>query len=554
MVTVADRDPVVVVSADESLDDVILRLREAAKSGHPLELVVPIDNPLLLTASEFRRLKDAADADRLPVTIRTADPLRLRLAERLGLHAKAMSVTPPARRAAAPIVPPAPVVSAPPPEPAPEPEPAPFLSVEPTVDPTAHWPRTDRDDAATELAAPEIAAEEAEPRPRTARGKSLLRWLVGAAVLVALVAGVYLAIQFAIPSATIAITPDGADVQSTVLFDVASDGAPLDEQAAFALVPGTTQVTVTWEGSTPATGSRAVPDATATGSVELRNAGAEPITVGPDAVMTTEGGIEFSLTEPVEAPAADSVTGQPGVATGQIRALMAGTAGNVGEGEVGGRLENGIYYSNLNDPTSGGTDRTFTVVSQADVDSLLSQASDSALGLAREALARDDAGGSLTVTSVSIASQDDAFDRDVDEEAENVSLKATMVLDASTYDRTAAMAELMPIVEQQLAAKAPPGAVVDANAIVLSEPTVVESNDQGTRVEVEATGKAWHAFSEAEKTSLAAALAGMTDENAATVLRETPGIAEFQVAYAPTWLPREMPNNPGRITIEVDHP
>jgi len=24
--------------------------------------------------------------------------------------------------------------------------------------------------------------------------------------------------------------------------------------------------------------------------------------------------------------------------------------------------------------------------------------------------------------------------------------------------------------------------------------------------------------------------------------------------YAPSWLPREMPNNPGRITIEVVHP
>ena len=95
---ITDRDPVVVVSADESLADVIDRLREAAKSGHPLELVVPIDNPLLLTASEFRRLKDAADADRLPITIRTADPLRLRLAERLGLHAKAMAIAPPARR------------------------------------------------------------------------------------------------------------------------------------------------------------------------------------------------------------------------------------------------------------------------------------------------------------------------------------------------------------------------------------------------------------------------------------------------------------------------
>jgi hypothetical protein len=116
------------------------------------------------------------------------------------------------------------------------------------------------------------------------------------------------------------------------------------------------------------------------------------------------------------------------------------------------------------------------------------------------------------------------------------------------------MAELMPIVEEQLSAQAPEGTVVDANDVVLSEPIVVETNDQGTRLEVEATGKAWRAFSEAEETSLSEALAGATDEEATTVLRETPGIANFKVAYAPTWLPREMPNNPGRITIEVEHP
>ncbi len=545
-----DRDPVVVVSADESLADVIDRLREAAKSGHPLELVVPIDNPLLLTASEFRRLKDAADAERLPVTIRTADPLRLRLAERLGLRAQAIAAAAPARRVAPPIVPPEPVVV--PPLPEPEPEPTPFLPLEPEVDPATHWPRLDQDDAPSEA---EETAEvtEAEGSPASgARSRSLLRWVVGVIALVALVAGVYLAIQFAIPSATIAITPVGTDVQSSIMFDVTPDGAPLDDQAAFALISGTTRVTVTWEGSVPATGSRSVPDATATGVIELRNAGAEPVTVGRDVVMTTEAGVEFSLAEPATVPAADSATNQPGVATGQIRALTAGTSGNVGPGEVGGRLENGVYYSNLAGPTSGGTDRVFTVVAQQDLDALLAQASDSALELARVALSKENA--DVTVTSVSAASQDDVFDHAVDEEADTVSLTTTMVLDVATYDEAAAMAELLPHVERQNAAQAPPGTLNDEKEVVLSEPAVVQTNERGTRVEVEARATAWHAFSDAEKESLAAALAGATDEEATAVLSKTPGLADFDVAYAPSWLPREMPNNPGRITIEVEHP
>lgn len=549
---IIERDPVVVVSADESLDEVIYRLREAAKSGQLLELVVPIDSPLLLTASEFRRLKETADAERLPVTIRTADPLRLRLAERLGLRARAMTAAAPTRREIPPIVPPAPVVVAPLPEPGPEP--TPFLSVEPAVDLATHWPRLDQDDEAAETEEPAVDLAEVEGSPTSgARGKALLRWLVGVIALVALVAGVYLAIQFVIPSATIAITPVGTDVQSSIMFDVTPDGAPLDDQAAFALVPATTRVTVTWEGSVPATGSRAVPDATATGSVELRNAGAEPVTVGPDAVMTTEAGVEFSLAEPVTVPAADSATNQPGMATGQIRALVAGTGGNVAPGEVGGRLENGVYFSNLSGPTSGGTDRVFTVVAQEDLDALLAQANDSALSLAREALAKEDADTGLSVTSVSVASRDDVFDRGVDEEAERVSLKTTMALDASTYDKATAMAKLLPLVEQQLAAQAPAGAAIDANDIIISEPAVVETDERGTRVEVDATATAWHEFSDAEKELLAATLAGLTDDEAASVLDKTPGIVDFRVAYAPTWLPQEMPNNPGRITIKVEH-
>jgi hypothetical protein len=194
----------------------------------------------------------------------------------------------------------------------------------------------------------------------------------------------------------------------------------------------------------------------------------------------------------------------------------------------------------------------FTVVAQEDLDALLAQAAASAPELAQEALSQE--GEAVTVTNVSVASRDDVFDHGVDEEAESVSLKTTMELEASTYDEAAAMAELMPLVEQQLSALAPAGSAIDASDIVLSEPIVVEANERGTRVEVDATATAWQAFGDAEKASLAAALAGTTDAEATGVLSKTPGIADFHVSYAPTWLPREMPNNPGRITIEVEHP
>src|SRR5215211_7653367 len=85
-----ERNPTIVVTADESLSDIVARLREAAHGGHTVDLIIPIDSALLLTAREFRTLKDAIDEDRVAVRIRTADPLRLQLAGRLGIPAGAL--------------------------------------------------------------------------------------------------------------------------------------------------------------------------------------------------------------------------------------------------------------------------------------------------------------------------------------------------------------------------------------------------------------------------------------------------------------------------------
>src|SRR5918992_1730243 len=84
------RNPTVVITSDETLPDIVARLREAADGGQTVDLIVPIDSALLLTAREFRTLKDAIDEDRLAVRMRTSDPLRLQLAGRLGIPAGAL--------------------------------------------------------------------------------------------------------------------------------------------------------------------------------------------------------------------------------------------------------------------------------------------------------------------------------------------------------------------------------------------------------------------------------------------------------------------------------
>src|SRR5215210_846375 len=136
-----ERNPTVVVTSDETLPDIVARLREAANGGRTVDLVVPIDSALLLTAREFRTLKDAIDEDRVAVQMRTADPLRLQLADRLGIPTRALP-RPRVIAAPAPIVAQPPEVVADPPAVRDGDWPGETAVAEPVFrqSPESHWP------------------------------------------------------------------------------------------------------------------------------------------------------------------------------------------------------------------------------------------------------------------------------------------------------------------------------------------------------------------------------------------------------------------------------
>jgi len=136
-----ERNPTVVVTSDETLPDIVGRLREAANGGRTVDLVIPIDSALLLTAREFRTLKDAIDEDRVAVQMRTADPLRLQLAGRLGIPARALP-RPRVVASTAPIAAEPPQVVVEPPPVSDEDWPGQTAVTEPVVRPSpeSHWP------------------------------------------------------------------------------------------------------------------------------------------------------------------------------------------------------------------------------------------------------------------------------------------------------------------------------------------------------------------------------------------------------------------------------
>jgi hypothetical protein len=530
----------VVVTSDETLSDLIERVREAGSGGHAVDLVVPIDSAHLLTAAEFRFLQDAVDAERLTLTLRTADPLRLQLAERLGLRAQAMARP---RVPAPPVipVPTKPVETAPPPETMPE-----RVAVErPAIDPMTLWPeqlaRGTGYGTASDEARPVATSIAADNPPR--------RWLPMAALLVALVPLASLALRFVLPQAVVHIVPKTAPVASSVLFDVTADGKPLADGAAFALPGQTREVQVVWSGSAPVTGVRVEPDGSAAGPIELRNSSPDPVVVDAGTTVSTETGLEFTIVDAVTVPGADPATGKAGAATGTVHATKPGSGGNVATGEIGGRLPNGIYYSNRMEATTGGTEKHYPVVAQADLDALRQKAQAAMPDLVAGELAKD-AHAAFLPSTLSIAAESDQFDHQAGEDASSVNLQATLTVQAMTFDLDAAAAAYEPALTRALGAKTPDGYAIAADAIAFDPPKETKSGDRGARLEVDARANAAAMLDDAQRAALAAQLAGKSPREAEGILKRAPQIAQFTIDYRPSWLPDEMPKSAQRITFE----
>lgn len=528
------RPPVVVVHEDESLSDVLDRVRRAATGGETVHVIVPVESPLLLTASEFRTLKSTLDDERLSAIVRTSDPLRLKLGERLGLQMQAVSrrTSPPRPPSAAPA-PPVAVVA--------EPEEEVYTG----PDPILLWPAQ-----VTEV--PDEGGEDvaALPHQELVRRNPPRRWLPAALLLALLVVGAAFLFRALTPQAIVRYVPHTQDVSAAIVFDATNDGKPLDDGAAFAFPTQQKQVEVTWSGNTDASGSETVPDQPAVGPIELRNAGSTPLMVEAGTKVSTELGTEFTFTEATEVPAADAATGKPGAATGHVQATLGGSSGNVGTGEIGGRLPNGIYYSNRMEPTSGGTDKEFRVVAQGDQDALRDQANDAAGDLATTAINGEKGDQGFVITNVTLVGEQDTFDHNVGERSDSVNLQRTMTLDVTVVDLQQAEVDFERNLADALVANAPEGFTVPIKEMRVNPPVVERTEERGSRLQITADVEARDELDEAQRLQLAKELAGLSATEAEAVLAEDPAIAGARVEITPGWLIKSVPDNPDRVVFE----
>ena len=609
----------VVVSADDAPDDLPRRLREAGAAGRPVELLVPADSALLLTASEFRALREAIDRERLAVTVVTPDPLRLQLAKLLGVPAVARAVDPaassaPAQRGPTPSVTgsaaaqagtpsPGRAPSRPPSTSGPAPEtrlgtggpsgptpvvvpPALAIEANPAGDESeTPWPdppqprapkrrfgRTrgasppapvadpearDDDEAAdrAEVAADPVADADgtestlvlpaSERRRRQHRG-----WLIVAAVIAGLIGlGVIL-----LPGATVALTMASAPASADVVYDVTSNGEPIAAGSDLAVAAVSASAAVSWEGTVPTTGTQTIPDGTASGPVSFSNPTDAAQAVDAGTELTTEDGTVFTVAEAVSVPGRDPATGRSGLADGKLVAAKPGGGGNVGIGEIGGKLPSGVYYSNRQQPTAGGTDKTVHVVAAADLDALRKQAEAAFPDAAAQGFAAKLASGQrILPSSLRAGTPAESFSAGEGDAADNVTLKVEWQTTGLAVDDDAISQKLRDAAVAKLGAGAPAGFAVDPASVKLGSPAPISESEKGVRFRVPATGTAVAQLAQPQRRALAEQLAGADPASVDAILRQHPEITGWDVRYWPPFLPDRMPKNVGRIRLQVGH-
>lgn len=525
----------VVVGANDSIPDVLTRLRSA--TGGSATLAIPGASSLFLTASEFRALKATVDQSRITITVETDDRLRKQLATMFQIPV--VDLLPGAVPALEDTPPPAPPAEAPKlPSVLPD---LPKLDLPPAKEVAPKWEPRDPDSA-------EANGEELLPeRKRRSLPIPAKRLGFGAGAIL-LLAAIALVAAYLLQTATVSLTVKRQPVTAELTYAVVSPGAEAPDGAAFSIDAAPVTLEVPYRETIPVTGELREPDQVATGTVALRNPTDAPVEIAEGTSFAAMDGVEYVFAAAVTVPPADASTGA-GRAEGQIRAAAGGEIANREVGMLTGRMENGVYYSNRDAAITGGTDKITRVVDQKDIDLLVANANQQ---LPQRIVAAPLQDGRIVLPgSVQAGELNFTTDRQAGDVVESVTIEATMVLSAMAFAPVEAITQATPQLQSDLQANTPAGFEYEPQTVTFADPVLV--NDQGGAglYTLSATANVRAVVDEAQRESVAEAIAGMDIDEAEAYLRGLPFVESAEISSSPGFLPKRIPGNAGKIEIET---
>ena len=555
------RQATVTVDEHDTLPQVLDRIRAAG--GGLLTLEIPEHSPILLTATEFRTLRDIADDTGLILALKTDDPLRLQLGSMFGLadwnrpaheHDESldgeMEQTPAfrgwrsaranhsARMQGTEVEDPIAVSRKRRTE-----------LYEPGVTP-------DRAKVGAEINvglsedATHVALSYLDEEPGAAKARLIGR-IVAVVAAIALVVGI--AGWYFMPGVTVHATLRQGQIETELLYSVTRPGASAPADAAFAVEAVETSDTVSFDIEIPATGVEVTPDETASGTVILRNASTEAVTIPAGTELETVTGVGFVTNDEIEVPPGSPDGSTIGETTVDVTASEPGTGSNLGLGELSGKIpDQPVYFSNREAEMSGGTDIEVAVVSEEDIANLEAQVENDL----RRVVAEDwspqlPEGQAILAPSVEASDPDYSIEQRPGDKSETVTLRGTVEATGLQYDQASVEEQARGAYVDALNAQVPEGYELIPESMVLGEPHLVAESPDSVEYEMTATAVVRARFDEDAESQLVEDLAGTDANQAESILANVPAFETWSIDSSPGWWPIDMPQASSRITLDL---
>lgn len=555
-------DVTVTVSEHDTLPQVLDRLRAAG--GQSVTLEIPEHSPVFLTATEFRTLRDTVDRANIDLRLITEDPLRLQLASmfRLVDYARPAAAGDDGHTDR-------------------EMESTPAFSGWRAAR-ARHMSKTAQPDAGDDpiavsrkrragLYEPGVVPERAkgdgnvglsedatvvslsylEDDGSGSNRAQLIGRIVAVAVVLALIAGI--AAWYYLPAVTVQANLRQGQVGTELLYSVTQAGADAPIDAAFAVEAAEVSDTVAFDISVPATGRQVTPEGTASGQVTLRNASTEAVTVPAGTGLAIPSGIGFVTTEDVEVPPGSTDGSTIGEVRVPVTAVEPGAAGNLGAGEVSGKITDlPVYFSNREAAMTGGSDVEVAVVSEEDIATLEEQVeTDLRRAVAEDWTAQLPEGRRIVAPSVEVGEPQYAIEQAVGNVSETVTLSGTVEATGLEFDAADVQDQARASYEEALTAQVPQGYELLADTVTLGEPQLVSESPDSIEYTMGAMATVRAIFDEGAQERLARDLAGASPDRAESILANVPAFETWSVSRDPGWWFDRMPQSAGRITVAV---
>ena len=572
MSDVRDQPSGIVLEPDpnDSLPEVLERIRAAA--GRPVTLKIPDHSPIFLTATEFRTLRDIADRSDVELTLVTEDRLRLQLASMFGLAERERDPTPSASGNGVSL-PSSPAFSgwrksrqqrdATSGEPdAPDP-----IATSRRRRTERYAPGTTPDRATVTSGAPAasgvaravVPVETSEQDEATfdylddtgSRRARLVGSVVGVIAVIALVAAALG--WYYMPALNVRATLREAPVGSALLYSVTAPDASAPPDAAFSVPAERLTETVSFTVTIPATGVQKTPEGTASGTVTLRNGSAAAIALPAGTALANRAGVGFVTTAAVEVPAGSADGSTIGETTVGVTAAKPGASGNLGQGELTGKIaDQPVYFSNRDAAIAGGSDREVKVVAEADIAALESRIENDLRRVTAEGWGAQLGDGRAVVgPSVEPGKPTWEIAQRAGDVSDTATLTGTVEAKGLVYDLAAVEARARESFIPALQGQIPAGYALDPSTLALGEPELLSESPATVEYQVTATATARAVFDEGAEANLTEAIAGSSWSNVEAALANVPAFASWEVERDPAWWPSRAPQTGDRVTIEV---